>query len=171
MAFHFSKRGETSAPFVALKVFHEDVLLPDRKSIVYLADSTAQFSLQHVSKVSKVCCIFEYAARVEMSACCHFMLHPSQPELDNYTCEFFHDKHSRAHVENTIAKFVSPKLNTVTTSIRGLKSLPNGSLKHIVVCFDGQRRMERQRRNSRFTKLLESKLKEGGEVVWKCGTH
>ncbi len=75
--FHFSERGETSAPFVTLNLFDKKVYIPEPESVAYLANTPALFSVQYTK--DKVCLLFETAERVELSACCHFMLHSSYP--------------------------------------------------------------------------------------------
>ncbi len=119
--FQFFERGKTSVPFVTLNLFDKKVYIPEPESVSYLANTSALFSVQYTK--DKVCILFETANRVKLSACCHFMLHSNYPPLDSYKCRFFHEKHNTAHRDATIAEFRSPELNTVMTSVDGLKSL------------------------------------------------
>ncbi len=159
MTFHFSQNDKLSSPFVCLNIFDSECSLPRRDSVVYLASHSSSF----VRNKGKLCIVYERADRAELAALCHCMLHTTYPL--NY--QLVHEQHDEEEREAAIAKLNCGEVDTVITSTSGVRLLPDGCFRYILVCFDGESGVRQWKKNTQFTGFLESKLQAGCRIEWR----
>ncbi len=161
MTFYFSQNDKLSSPFVCLNIFDSECSLPRRDSVVYLVSHSSSF-VRNNDK-GKLCIVYETADRAELAALCHCMLHTTYP----LNFQLVHEQHDEEETEAAIAKLNCSEVDTVITSTSGVRLLPDGCFRYILVCFDGESGVRQGKKNTQFTRLLESKLQAGCHLKWR----